>query len=146
MQPNPSADDRLGGKKLKHRHRILSGAPWSIASFADPDTGVVKRNMVYDGNGDAVAQIDFGHTSVGIHCHALVIGNLEHTAVTQEDHLFHMHDVPWPWLCTPWSRRGVCRPEQLPPTVDQLTYAAVSVGFEDYSDMGSMGQRSESLS
>jgi hypothetical protein len=145
VQPNPSMEDRLGGKKLKNRHKILKGQPFSIASFVDVDSGVVRRNMVYDGEGDAMVQVDFGHGhSVGIHCHALVTGNLEHTAVSQEDHLFHMDSVPWMWLCVPWGGRGVTDARALPPTLDELRYAAVSVPFEDYSGMGDM-ERTDSM-
>lgn len=101
--------------------------------------------MVYDGNGDAIVQVDFGHgQTVGIHCHALVQGNLEHTAVNQEDHLFHMLDVPWPWICVPWQGRGVRDAAQLPSTVDDVVYCAVSVGYDDCSEMGMMGTRSDS--
>lgn len=103
IRPNPSEDRQMAGKKLKSssRHKILLGAPWSIASFADPD-GAVRRNVVYDGNGDAVAQVDFGHGNMaGVHVHALVRGNLEHTPGSADDHSFPVECVPWPWLCVP---------------------------------------------
>jgi hypothetical protein len=146
VQPNPAADDKLGGKKLKNRHKILTGQPWSITSFADVETGVIRRNMVYDGEGNAMVQVDFGHgKTVGIHCHALVTGNLEHTAVSQEDHLFHMLDVPWMWLCVPWGGRGVASAAALPPTADEITYCAVTVPFEDFSCMGD-AERTDSSS
>eukprot|EP00672_Neobodo_designis_P008457 CAMPEP_0174855690 /NCGR_PEP_ID=MMETSP1114-20130205/33962_1 /TAXON_ID=312471 /ORGANISM="Neobodo designis, Strain CCAP 1951/1" /LENGTH=270 /DNA_ID=CAMNT_0016090441 /DNA_START=35 /DNA_END=847 /DNA_ORIENTATION=+ len=145
VQPNPSVDDRLGGKKLKNRHRILRGAPWSIATFVDADTGVVRRNMIYGGDGDAIAQIDFGHgQSCGIHCHALVKGNLEHTAASQDDHAFPMLEVPWMWLCVPLSDRSGLHASSLPTTVDRLSYCCLSVPFEDFSEMGA-GDRTDSM-
>lgn len=105
IKRNPGMNSILGGKKLVHRHKILTGAPWSIASFADDaDSGkcVVRRNVVYDGEGNAVAQVDFGHgKTCGIHCHALVQGNLEHTAAWSDDHMFPLRSVPWVWLCIP---------------------------------------------
>jgi hypothetical protein len=146
VMPNPSADDRLGGKKLKNRHKVLRGPAWSIVSFVDPETGIVRRNMIYNGDGDAIVQVDFGHgQTTGIHCHALVQGNLAHTASSTEDHLFPMYDVPWMWLCVPWQGRGgVSRPADLPPTVDAIEYAIVSLPFEDFSDMAG-SERTESF-
>jgi hypothetical protein len=145
VQPNPSADQNLGGKKLKNRHKILQGPAWSIVSFADADTGTIRRNMIYNGEGDAIVQVDFGHgQTVGIHCHTLVRGNLEHTSTTQEDHLFPLYEVPWMWLCVPWhGRGGVTTADALPATVDQMKYVSVSLPFEDFSEMG-VSERTDS--
>ena len=106
VQVNPSMDDRLGGKKLKNRHKILTGVPWSISTFADADSGEVRRNVVYGPDGTAVAQVDFGHGQhVGIHVHALVENNLEHTPGHSDDHCWPLLQVPWPWLCVPGNAR-----------------------------------------
>lgn len=147
VQPNPSMDDRLGGKKLRNRHKILRGDPWSIATFVDPDTGVVKRNVVYDDAGDAVAQVDFGHgQSCGIHVHALVQNNLEHTPGNSADHSFALPTVPWPWLCVPWGDRSgrVNSATALPRTVDDVDWVAVQLPFEDFSSMGD-AERTDSV-
>ena len=98
-------EKKLGGKKLRGeaRHRaLLQGNPWSIRCFGEPGGVGPRKNMIYGPDGNAVAQIDFGHgTSCGIHAHALVKGNLEHTAVEAEDHLFPLRSVPWFWTVIP---------------------------------------------
>lgn len=169
---NPSRDGRMAGKKTKDeaRHKILKGAPWSIVSLGDPREDVsaangedappvplvVRRNMIYDDEGDLIAQIDFGHgTSIGIHLHALIKGrNLEHRPGDVEDHAFPFHAIPWPWLCVPAPFResqqlrapqqGQQRrqpppreaPWSLPETVETRTgmsqWCAVTVPFEDF--------------
>lgn len=121
IQRNPSMSTVLGGKKLAVRHKILRGVSWSVVSYGEPIDarcmdypltsnsayGVVKRNVIYDGSGDAVAQIDFGHgESCGIHCHALVNGNLEHKPGNSEDHSFPLEDIPWFWTCVPDVRNA----------------------------------------
>jgi hypothetical protein len=155
VKPNASATAVLGGKKLKHRHKILVGVPWTIVSYADegPDGLVVRRNIVYDDRGDAVAQVDFGHgATLGLHVHGLVQGSLDHAATHDEDHLFRLHDVPWPWMCIPDVRRHTVTEGQnvaekrkadtdddehavvtLPPCVaDGLEWLSVSLPFEDF--------------
>lgn len=114
VRKNPAAyQSASGGKKSIHRHdRLLRGPPWSIVSFGEELAidvnntaqwpGMIKRNMIYDGNGDAVAQVDFGHGEhIGIHCHALVVGALDHAPGTAEDHMFALRSVPWFWLSIP---------------------------------------------
>ena len=62
----------------------------------------VRKNVIYNGDGVAIAQVDFGHgASVGTHVHSLAENNLDHVAVAEEDHLFHFPSVPWAWLCIP---------------------------------------------
>jgi len=152
IKPNPSMSSTLGGKKLKHRHKVLRGPPWSIVCFGDGgENGTIRRNVIYDGNGDAVAQVDFGHGfNVGIHCHALVKGNLEHTAGDTEDHMFELPTVPWCWTCIPDVRqhtvdnRDVSEEDsevvdrkgtslfRLPETVDASCWVNINIPYEDY--------------
>jgi hypothetical protein len=118
VRKNPAAYIAAsGGKKSIHRHdRILRGPAWSIVSYGEesgaaagkaPDglsswPGMIKRNVIYDGNGDAVAQVDFGHGDhVGTHCHALVVGSLDHKPGSADDHMFPLRSVPWFWVCVP---------------------------------------------
>ena len=103
VKPNVAPTAPLGGKKIKTRHRILRGAPWSIVSYGDDGAnGDIRRNVVYDDTGNAVAQVDFGHgATLGIHVHGLVHGSLDHAATHDDDHLFRLHAVPWPWMCIP---------------------------------------------
>ena len=102
VRPNfGGPETKLGGKKKLMRHKELVGQPWSIACFGNPEVGV-RRNLIYDDRGECVAQIDFGHgQSVGIHLHALVSRNYEHTAGDTEDHLFPLKSIPWPWIVVP---------------------------------------------
>jgi hypothetical protein len=148
-----SHEAMLGGKKLKNRHhRILRGLPWSICSFRDDDGDhKIARNLVYNGDGDAIVQIDFGHgTTAGIHAHVLVKGSLDHTPGYSEDHAFSFSTVPWPWLCVCDLRQNKnitdAIPLVLPDTIDFSDpetdgWVAISLPFEDY--MGSR-QGSES--
>jgi hypothetical protein len=121
---------RRGGKKLVHRHhRLLTGAPWSVAAFGD---AAVRRNMVYNGDGDAIAQVDFDHGAP--HAHALVLNNLEHTPGGAADHMFPLHAVPWAWLCLPLHDEGLCA---TPATDSRVGGAAeqwtpVTLPFEDF--------------
>lgn len=137
VKPNSSREDKLGGKKLKHRHKILLGPPWSIVSYGEEGAGV-KRNVVYDGDGNAVAQVDFGHgNAAGIHVHALVLGNLEHTAGYTEDHAFPLHSVPWFWTCIPDVRRSEREDNGkeffgLPATIDEMVWVPIDFPYEDF--------------
>jgi hypothetical protein len=98
---DPLLNVRLAGKKLAARHRaLLQGTPWSIRCFGEPGVGP-RKNVIYGGDGHAIAQVDFGHSSVGIHVHALVRGNAEHAPVIAEDHLFRLRAVPWAWCVIP---------------------------------------------
>ena len=127
VRPNPSAATKLGGKKLATRHRILQGAPWSIACLGEDGVGP-RRNMIYGPDGDAIAQVDFGHgAGLGIHVHALVRGNLEHTPSESEDHLFHLRGVPWAWTVVPevgGAEGGALQSRSPPPLLGSAAAAA----------------------
>ena len=141
VKPNPGNDMKLGGKKLQKRHKILDGPPWSIVSFGDVDGGV-RRNMIYDGDGNAIAQVDMGHGSqIGIHAHALVIGNLAHTPGNSDDHCFELESVPWPWLCIPDVRTATreeagaaigAPPVTLDTQTGEMSWIPVTMPYEDY--------------
>jgi hypothetical protein len=106
----PNKDAKLGGKKLAVRHKtLLHGTPWTIRCFAEPGRGPFK-NMVYGEDGIAIAQIDLIHPalSMGLHCHALVKDNLDHTPSEDPNHLFWLRNVPWCWCVIPQMTERLC--------------------------------------
>lgn len=128
---NEDNHSNFGGKKRQMRHRrLLKGPAWSIVTFADPAPRggsmkrgcIVRRNMIYDDKGDAVAQIDFAHSFCGLHAHALVYGNLEHTPGSMPDHMFPLPSVPWFWTLIA-DTRPAC------PTTGVITTAASAADY-----------------
>ena len=98
----------VGGTGNARQQRMIHNSdPWSIVAYCaggDGSNVFLRKNIVYDGEGLAVAQVDFGHgTWCGTHAHALVENSLEHASSLRDDHAFQLFDVPWMWLCLPLS-------------------------------------------
>lgn len=126
----PSMDAKHGGKKLVMKHRtLLEGTPWTIRCFGLPGVGP-RKNMIYGESGDCIAQVDFGHNSVGIHAHALVKNNLDHTPSEDPEHLFRLRHCPWAWTCVPHLTAEMC--QQL--LAKKLGGEAVDSGDDEVAD------------
>eukprot|EP00759_Apiculatamorpha_spiralis_P006057 PhF_6_TR13575/c0_g1_i1/m.21710 len=98
-------DSKLGGKKMKDRHKHFTrGPPWSILSVGTEKC--VKKNYIYDGEGNLCVEVDFGcGANPCIHYHPMIEGNLEHSSSRDEHHCLPWYAAPWFWLIFPDLRR-----------------------------------------
>jgi hypothetical protein len=138
-----SWSDKLGGKKLKERHRYFTkGPPWSVFSVG-VEGGGIRKNYIYDGDGNVCAEVDFGcGANPSVHYHPLITGNMQHSAVTDEHHCLPWYVAPWFWLIFPDLRRTGAKVEHgfgewgPPNSVTEVQngtfqWLAVSLTYED---------------